>query len=126
MNTDLSFITNQENSSLKDRFEILIKDTFKARAQHQLRTFWHFSEKCEVYHRGSNYFTVLVGSDSIDVWIDPCFSVQHIKGGENPITGWLSRGYHHKVPCVTLIGHCTSVGDKSFKHRISISSSGEA
>jgi len=27
MNTDLSFITNEENKSLKDRFEVLIKDT---------------------------------------------------------------------------------------------------
>jgi hypothetical protein len=27
MNTDLSFITNEQNQSLKDRFEILIKDT---------------------------------------------------------------------------------------------------
>jgi len=27
MNTDLSFITNEKNQSLKDRFEVLIKDT---------------------------------------------------------------------------------------------------
>ncbi len=27
MNTDLSFITNEKNRSLKDRFEVLIKDT---------------------------------------------------------------------------------------------------
>ena len=27
MNTDLSFITNEENQSLKKRFEVLIKDT---------------------------------------------------------------------------------------------------
>ena len=27
MNTDLSFITNEENQSLKNRFEVLIKDT---------------------------------------------------------------------------------------------------
>jgi len=27
MNTDLSFITNEENQSLKERFEVLIKDT---------------------------------------------------------------------------------------------------
>ena len=27
MNTDLSFITNEQNQSLKDRFEVLIKDT---------------------------------------------------------------------------------------------------
>ncbi|MFV1951143.1 MAG: phospholipase D-like domain-containing protein, partial [Nitrospinota bacterium] len=27
MNTDLSFITNEENQTLKDRFEVLIKDT---------------------------------------------------------------------------------------------------
>jgi len=27
MNTDLSFITNEENHSLKERFEVLIKDT---------------------------------------------------------------------------------------------------
>ena len=27
MNTDLAFITNEKNRSLKDRFEVLIKDT---------------------------------------------------------------------------------------------------
>ena len=27
MNTDLSFITNEENQSLKERFRVLIKDT---------------------------------------------------------------------------------------------------
>ena len=27
MTTDLSFITNEKNQSLKDRFEVLIKDT---------------------------------------------------------------------------------------------------
>jgi len=27
MNTDLSFITNEKNQNLKDRFEVLIKDT---------------------------------------------------------------------------------------------------
>jgi len=27
MNTDLSFITNEENHSLRERFEVLIKDT---------------------------------------------------------------------------------------------------
>lgn len=26
MNTDLTFITNEENQSLKERFEVLIKD----------------------------------------------------------------------------------------------------
>jgi hypothetical protein len=52
--------------------------------------------------------------------IDPQLAVDVLKGSEDPIRGWVSRGYHRKVSATTLIaqGHCQ--GDRSFVCRLAI------
>jgi hypothetical protein len=44
-----------------------------------------------------------VPGGTVTLEVDPQLAVDTLRGSEDPIGGWVSRGYHRKVPSTTLI-----------------------
>jgi hypothetical protein len=101
-------VTLRENAA-----GLSIRDDIIARGTHTVTISWHFAEHCTVEGAGGNRFHVDFGSGSATIALDPELSVSIAKGSENPIGGWVSRGYHHKVPSISLVGRCVSNGNLS-------------
>ena len=52
--------------------------------------------------------------------LDERLTVEVMSASENPIAGWVSRGYHRKGRATTLIGRCATGGDVSLLCRIEV------
>ena len=69
---------------------------------------------------GRNRYLVYVDSGTIEIELDPCLNVESFSGSEDPICGWVSRGYHQKEASTTLVGRCTSNSNTCLVSRINI------
>ena len=69
---------------------------------------------------GANEFEVNVGPGRVRIELDHKLSVTALAGSEDPIAGWVSRGYHRKAKSTTLIGRCAIEGRTSLVCRIAI------
>jgi hypothetical protein len=52
--------------------------------------------------------------------VDARLAVDILTGDNEPIGGWVSRGYHRKIPSTTLIAHGRCQGKSSYVSRIEI------
>ncbi len=84
------------------RPEISIRDELSGQGPHSAALHLHFAEQCRVRQITDQLFEVNAGGITIHIEIDPAFCVSLIHGGQEPIFGWLSRGYHRKVGTWTL------------------------
>ena len=69
---------------------------------------------------GTNSYLVYVNSGTVEIEFDPCLKVKSFKSSEDPIYGWISRGYHQKEASTTLVGSCISKGNMCLVCRINI------
>ena len=67
-----------------------------------------------------NRYLIDVGLGTVTIEFDRCLRVKSFNGSEDPIGGWVSRGYHQKKASTTLIGRCTSAGKSSLVCRVRI------
>lgn len=84
--------------------EVLIHDELVGKGRHVAASHFHLSEQCSTRQVDRDRFHVACGSGSLIVDLDPCLSVSQVRGSEEPILGWISRGYHRKEPTTTLVG----------------------
>ena len=111
-----------------DGQELVIRDDIIARGKHKIEVFFHLAEHCVVVPAGKNRYLVDVGWETIEdvgrrtieIELDPCLKVEEFKGSEDPICGWVSRGYHQKEAGTTLVGRCTGEGNTCLVCRINI------
>jgi hypothetical protein len=89
---------------------LTIHDEIVARGEHDVALYFHLAEDAEVRSVGENRFEIAVGPGTVTLELDPRLSVDALRGSEDPIAGWVSRGYHHKAPSTTLVGRCESSG----------------
>jgi hypothetical protein len=52
--------------------------------------------------------------------MDSRLAVDTLEGSTAPIGGWVSRGYHRKVPATTLVGRAECAGDTVFVCRVEV------
>ncbi len=100
--------------------ELVIRDDIIASGKHEIEVFFHFAEHCVVNPAGKNRYFVYLSSGTIEIDLDPCLQVESFNGSDDPICGWISRGYHQKEACTTLIGRCVSKGNTCLVSRINI------
>jgi len=112
-------VTHKRMLDLDGR-ELVIRDDIIARKRHKIEVYLHLAEHCVVNPAGKNRYLVYVESGTIEIELDPCLHVESFNGSENPIYGWVSRGYHQKQACTTLVGRCTSKGNTCLVSRINI------
>ncbi len=101
--------------------QLLIQDDITARASHSIEIYFHFSELCSLERINKNEFQANMDLGSVSIELDSKFQSEICQGSEDPICGWVSRGYHQKQSSPTLIGHCICEGNTSFMCRIAIS-----
>ncbi len=100
--------------------KLIVRDDIVAREQHKIEVRFHLAEQCVVRPVGENRFLIDVGIGSIAVEMDSRLKVEQYKGSEDPICGWVSRGYHQKEPGTALVGRCVCEGTTSLVCRIDI------
>ncbi len=111
-----------------DGQELVVRDDIIARGKHEIEVFFHLAEHCVVVPAGRNRYLIDVGWETIEnvgrrtieIELDPCLQVESFKGSEDPICGWVSRGYHQKEASTTLVGRCTGEGNTCLVCRINI------
>jgi hypothetical protein len=102
---------------------VTVRDDLQARGRHEVSVYLHLAEHCRVSQVGPSRFMVDVGPGCVTIQFDTRLSVQALTGSEDPIGGWVSRGYHQKTASTTLIGCCTCDGNLSLLHHIGIGES---
>ena len=107
-------IIHRRNVSLSRTEGILtIHDELSGSGAHSATWYFHLAEGCSVRREG-NRFLIGVAGRTLTLELDPELVVTMAEGAEAPIAGWVSRGYHRKTPCVTLIAR------REWEHRLVI------
>jgi hypothetical protein len=106
---------------LDDRSRSLsIQDDIVASGIHEVAAYFHLAEDAHLSAEKPNRYRITVGGGTVTLEVDPRLAVEVLTGSDEPIGGWVSRGYHRKIPSTTLIarGHCE--GKSSYVSRIDI------
>jgi hypothetical protein len=90
---------------------LTIRDEIRAQGNHELAVYFQLAESCRIAQAEGNRFKIDVGPGHVVLQLDPQLSVGTLVGSADPIGGWVSRGYHCKVPSTTVVGRCHSTGD---------------
>jgi hypothetical protein len=99
---------------------VTVRDDVVAQGDHDIALYFHLTEDAVVSAGPQNCFRVDVPGGRVTVVMDTAVRVETVRGAEDPIGGWVSRGYHVKVPSVTLIARGRSRGPSSFVTRLLI------
>jgi len=84
--------------------ELSITDELSATAGHSAELCFHLSELCSVEDVCENSVIISAPFGRVTMSMDPRLNLTIYRGSEDPICGWMSRGYHRKVPCPTIVG----------------------
>lgn len=112
-------VTHKRMLDLDGR-ELVIRDDIITCGKHEIEVFFHFAEYCMVSPTGKNRYLVDVGPGTIEIELDNRLTVKTFKGSEEPICGWVSRGYHQKQASTTLVGCCSVEGNACLVCRVDI------
>ncbi|UCD51800.1 MAG: alginate lyase family protein [Phycisphaerales bacterium] len=117
-------VTHRRTLALDGGARLLtVRDEIEAQGRHNVQICLHVAERCEVRPAGENRFAVDVGPGVVTIEMDRQLAVETYRGSEDPIFGWVSRGYHQKEAGTTLVGRCTADGSMSLQCRIEIGDS---
>lgn len=93
---------------------LIIKDEIQAKGTHDIRISFQLSEYCSIIEQSDHVCTIAINGKQLSLEIDPQLQFKVVSGQENPIAGWVSRGYHQKSPAPVLYALGQSQGDSSF------------
>lgn len=99
---------------------LVVRDEIFTAETHEIEIFFHFAEHCIVKPAEGNSFVVDIDQGIVELRLDQPLQVQTFNGSENPIYGWVSRGYHQKTASTTLVGRCKIDGNTRFVCSINI------
>ncbi|MBN1491423.1 MAG: alginate lyase family protein [Phycisphaerae bacterium] len=100
--------------------EVIIKDEVDATGDHAVAMYLHFGERCQVHEAGDHEYLVRCERGNLLLRVDSGLAVRLYTGSEDPILGWVSRGYHRKEVSTTLVGRCAAHGACRWTTRISV------
>ncbi|MBN1506435.1 MAG: alginate lyase family protein [Sedimentisphaerales bacterium] len=103
------------------RRALLIHDDIISGRAHDVSLYLHLAEHCVVTSAGENCFLIDIGPGTIELQMDCLLKMELLRGSDDPIGGWVSRGYHQKEPAATLVGRCVCEGHGSLTCRVHIS-----
>ena len=103
-----------------DERTLVITDEILAAGRHEIEIRFHLAENCHIEEASGNVFVVDAGGGVVTMRLDTRLSVSTLCGSEEPIGGWVSRGYHRKVPSTTLAGRCVAEGSTSLTCEVEI------
>jgi len=97
---------------------LTIRDEIMAKGSHEIGIYFHLSEQCVLSERQSNRYKIDVKGRKVMIEVDINLSTDTLAGGESPITGWVSRCYHQKVPSTSIVGRGICHGNTLFVCRV--------
>lgn len=89
---------------------LTVRDEIEASETHTIALYFHLSEFCSLVSVQQNRFDISVANGHVTIELDPALTAESLTGNEEPITGWVSRGYHSKLPTTSIIGRTTCHG----------------
>ena len=102
------------------RRELVVQDRFFSSGRHDFCLHFHLAEHCRVAPAGDNRYEIDAGLGSVTLELDEGLATSLVYGSESPISGWVSRSYHHKVASSTLVGRCCRQGSFCLKTRVEV------
>jgi uncharacterized heparinase superfamily protein len=99
---------------------LTICDEIVAHGTHEITVCFHIAEDASVSAARANEYRIDVAGGTVVLEIDGCLSVETLRGSEEPVGGWVSRGYHRRAPSTTLMARGRSNGTSSFVSRVRI------
>lgn len=99
---------------------LTIKDEIITEKSHRITICFHLSETVSLSQIGSNIFELKVNPRGLRFELDSGLKVHLFRGEDNPIWGWMSKGYHQKVPALSIIGQAISEGRNTYTCKVSI------
>ncbi len=104
--------------------ELLIHDDIIASGSHEAVLYWHFGENCTLNSDAECVWKVDYPSGSGTIWLDDGCHVSPSRGNQDPIMGWVSRGYHCRSAISTLIARRKCAGNTRITTRILVGRTG--
>ncbi len=105
------------------RRELTLEDEIRAAGHHELAIYFHFAEHCAVRLTAPRQVAIDVGAGNATLVLDPHLNLEILCGCVEPKGGWVSRGYHRKVPATTIVGRCASDGPVTLTCRVEMGTS---
>ena len=99
---------------------LTIQDDIVASGIHEVATYFHLAEDALLSVERPNRYGIAVRGGTVTLEVDTRLTVDVLTGAHEPIGGWVSRGYHRKVPSTTLIARSRCQGKRSYVSRIEI------
>jgi hypothetical protein len=114
-------VLHRRTLELDERSRILtIQDDIVARGPHEIAAYFHLAEDAVLSVERPNCYSITVGGGIVRLEVDARLGVNVLTGDDEPIGGWVSRGYHRKVPSPTLIARGRCHGNSSFVNRVHV------
>jgi len=118
-------VTHRRSLELDAGARVLtIQDEIAARGPHEIAAYFHLAEDARLSVERPDRYQISVGSGTVTLEVDRRLAVEVVTGREEPIGGWVSRGYHRKALSTTLIARGSSQGTFSYVSRIHIGPAG--
>ena len=95
-------------------------DDISAGADHSISLIFHLSEICTATCIDSHTVEIYAQEEALKLEVDSRLKLSLVAGSENPICGWVSRGYHQKIPSITIIAEGSFKGSNTFLTHIRI------
>ncbi len=99
---------------------IEIVDTLISAGRHDYELRFHLAETCRVVRSDGPCLEIDAGPGRVRLLLDPQLSIDTLCGPDEPLGGWVSRGYHRKTPATTILGRCRHDGRLVLRTRIEL------
>src|SRR5213075_1421824 len=96
-------VTHRRTVTLDGRSRrLFIRDEIHAGRVHQIAMWFHVAESCKIQPVGPHRFAISNDERTVVLALDSRFETKTWHGSTEPITGWVSRGYHRKSPATAI------------------------
>jgi hypothetical protein len=99
---------------------LTIADDISAAAHHRVAIHFHLSERCRASVVSPHEISISLPEGEVTLTVDPRLNLTVFEGCENPKLGWVSRGYHRKVPAPSIIAEGECRGRDMFRSVVAV------
>lgn len=97
-----------------------ITDRLSASTTHRIAICFHLAEDSRAALDSQGNVCIEVPEGKLTLTVDPRLKLTLFEGSENPHFGWVSRGYHRKVPAPTVVAEGLCQGNDTFHSVIAV------
>jgi len=108
-------VTHRRSIELDKISEVVkIEDILESGSSHRIAIHFHLAPQCEIDRLEQTRWLITSNSKTVELVIDDKLDCKVFNGSEEPIVGWASSTYDHKVPINTLACEGAFEGRQSF------------